>query len=66
MVARAILLALGIVLLGLAAAPEAAAEPCAVGASEPNCLVSVQLRECVTDPCDTMDLCVAYGRLCAA
>lgn len=66
---RVALLALSLTLVGLAAgAPMAAAqpEPCVVGASEPNCLVSVQQRVCVTEPCDELDLCVAYGRLCLA
>jgi hypothetical protein len=66
MMARAVLLASLVALLGLAAAPTAAASdpPCVVGASEPNCAVSVQYRVCVTDPCDEMDICVAYGRVC--
>jgi hypothetical protein len=66
MTARAVLLASLFALLGLAAVPTAAAteEPCVVGASQPHCLVSVQMVVCVTDPCDTMDVCVAYGRLC--
>ena len=67
---RVALLALSLTLVGLAAgAPVAAADPaqpCVVGASEPNCLVSVQQRVCVTEPCDELDLCVAYGRLCLA
>ena len=68
MMARAVLLASLVTLVGFSvAAPTAAAQDvgCAVGSSEPYCLVSVQLRECVTDPCDTMDVCVAYGRVCA-
>lgn len=67
MMARAILLASLVTLLGFSvAAPTAAAaeQPCVVGASEPECLVSIQQRVCVTDPCDTMDVCVAYGRVC--
>jgi hypothetical protein len=66
MMARAVLLASLFALLGLAAVPTASAAeaPCVVGASEPNCLVSVQMVVCVTDPCDTMDVCVAYGRVC--
>lgn len=64
--ARAVLLATLVALLGFSvAAPTAAAAPaCVVGSSEPGCAVSVQVRECVTDPCDTMDVCVAYGRVC--
>lgn len=67
MMVRAVLLATSLVLLGLAvAAPTAAAadDPCVVGASEPNCAVSVQYRVCVTEPCDEMDLCVLYGLYC--
>lgn len=66
MMARAILVACLLVLLGTAAtAPTAAAAPsCVVGSSEPNCLVSVQQRVCVTDPCDELDVCVGYGRIC--
>lgn len=67
MMARAVLLAALFALLGLAAVPVADAQPapgCVVGASEPACLVSVQQRVCVTDPCDTLDVCVAYGRYC--
>lgn len=66
MMARAVLLAFLVALLGLSAAPTVAASepPCVVGASEPNCAVSIQMRVCVTDPCDTMDVCVAYGRVC--
>lgn len=66
MMARAILLASLVTLVGfsVAAPTAAAAPPCVVGSSEPNCLVSVQMVVCVTDPCDTMDVCVAYGRVC--
>lgn len=65
MIARAIFLACSLVLLGTAAAPTATAAPaCVVGSSEPSCLVSVQQRVCVTDPCDELDVCVGYGRIC--
>lgn len=65
MMARALLVATLVALIGISAAPTAAAAPpCVVGSSEPGCAVSVQFRECVTDPCDTMDVCVAYGRVC--
>jgi hypothetical protein len=71
MMARAVLLAVLVALLGTAAAPSASARPpvvddCVVGSSEPDCLVSVQTRVCVTDPCDTLDVCVLYGFLCVA
>jgi hypothetical protein len=69
MMARAVLLASLVTLVGFSvAAPAASASepPCVVGASEPDCAVSVQMRVCVTDPCDTMDVCVAYGRACVA
>lgn len=67
MMARAILLASLVTLVGFSvAAPTAAAAepPCVVGSSQTECLVSVQMVVCVTDPCDTMDVCVAYGRVC--
>lgn len=66
MMARAVLLAFLVALIGLSAAPTAAAseDPCVVGPTPSRCAVSVQFRECVTDPCDTMDVCVAYGRVC--
>ena len=68
MMARAVLLTLSFILL-LAAVPTAEARPpvtadCVVGSSEPGCLVSVQMVVCVTDPCDTMDVCVLYGFYC--
>lgn len=71
MMARAVLLASLVVLLGVAAVPSASARPpvvgdCVVGASEADCLVSVQTRVCVTDPCDTLDVCLLYGLLCVA
>jgi hypothetical protein len=70
MMARAVLLALLVSLIGLAVAvPSAAARPpvvqdCVVGSSEPDCLVSIQMVVCVTDPCDTMDVCLLYGFVC--
>lgn len=68
MMARAILFASLVALLGFSiAAPTAAAQetPCVVGSSsQTECAVSVQMVVCVTDPCDTMDVCVAYGRVC--
>ena len=67
MMARAILFASILTLVGFSvAAPTAAAadDPCVVGSSQSQCAVSVQMVVCVTDPCDTMDVCVAYGRVC--
>ncbi|HUR25109.1 MAG TPA: hypothetical protein VM327_03730 [Candidatus Thermoplasmatota archaeon] len=66
MMSRVVLLALlSSVLIGVAAAPTAAAAPpCVVGSSMQSCAVGIQTVVCVTDPCDTMDVCVAYGRVC--
>lgn len=69
MMARAVLVALSLALLAIAAAPTAEARPpvvqdCVVGSSQPECLVSVQMVVCVTDPCDTMTVCAGYGRVC--
>jgi hypothetical protein len=66
MMARGVLLAFLVALIGLSAAPTATAAepPCVVGSSQTECAVSVQMVVCVTDPCDTMDVCVAYGRVC--
>jgi hypothetical protein len=69
MMARAILLASIAALIAFSLAPSAEARPpvvgeCVVGSSQSECLVSVQMVVCVTDPCDTMDVCVAYGAVC--
>jgi hypothetical protein len=72
MMARAFLFA---ALLGLAAfslAPAASAAPaapalqpsCIVGNDPSACLVSIETRVCVTEPCDEVDVCVLYGRVC--
>lgn len=66
MMARAILVACLVALIGVSAAPTAAASdpPCVVGTNAPTCVVSVEMVVCVTDPCDPTMVCVAYGRVC--
>ena len=70
MMARAFLVLTLLALAGLAvAAPSAAARPpvvgdCAVGDDADACLVSVHWVVCVTEPCDALRVCIAYGFLC--
>ncbi|MEA3165757.1 MAG: hypothetical protein QOJ26_623 [Thermoplasmata archaeon] len=66
MMARAVLLLSLVALIGFtAAAPTAAAAPpCVVGSNMQSCAVGIQTVVCVTDPCDTMDVCLAYGAVC--
>lgn len=65
MMARAVLLACLVTLLGVSAIPTAsAAEPCIVGTNAPTCVVSVEMVVCVTEPCDPTLVCVGYGLVC--
>lgn len=43
-------------------AEEAAAAPCLVG--DPSCAVGVTFYVCVTEPCDAVQVCVAFGYSC--
>lgn len=36
--------------------------PCLVG--EPECVAHVQVRVCVTEPCEWLTVCVLHGQLC--
>jgi hypothetical protein len=65
MMARAVLLACLVTLVGLAAAPTAfAAPPCVVGQDDAHCAVTTHTVVCVTSPCDAIRVCVGYGRIC--
>lgn len=68
MMVRAVLFASLFALAAFAVAPTASAAapapPCVLGSDPATCLVSVESRVCVTFPCDTHDVCVAYGRVC--
>lgn len=65
MMVRAVLLACSLILLGVAAAPTAAASDCIAGTNANGCAVAVRYVECVQEPCDTLTVCVGYGRVCA-
>jgi hypothetical protein len=46
------------------AVPAASATGCIVGNDRAACVVSVETRVCVTDPCDAIDVCVGHGLVC--
>lgn len=65
MMARAVLLASLVALLGFSvAAPTASAAECVVGNDHDSCAVSVTMVVCVTEPCDGVKVCAGYGRVC--
>lgn len=60
------MLAHAVLILTLAAAAFAAvpvpATPCVVG--DETCAVGIEMRVCVTEPCDTATVCVGFGLYC--
>lgn len=65
MMARAVLAATLLTLVAFSFAPTAsAAVPCVVGDQPQSCAVSVEMRVCVTEPCDEVDVCLLFGRVC--